>query len=145
MIVTLDTNVVYQALHSRNGASFYILQLVRTRQIELALSVPVYLEYQDVLQRDKTLAALGLTKTDVGAFLWLLAYLGKPHDIFYLWRPNLRDEADNMLLELAVASRSQWLITNNIRDFSVGNELRHDGLSIGTPAQFVSLWRQNNE
>ena len=82
MIVTLDTNAVYQVLHSRNGASFYILQLVRTRQIELALSVPVYLEYQDVLQRDKTLTALGLTKTDVGAFLRFLAYLGKPYDIF---------------------------------------------------------------
>ncbi|MCB8944756.1 MAG: PIN domain-containing protein [Ardenticatenaceae bacterium] len=122
-----------------------MLQLVRTRQIELALSVPVYMEYQDVLHREKSLTALGLAKTDVDAFLRLAAYLGKPHDIFYLWRPNLRDEADNMLLELAVASRSQWLITNNVRDFSVGNELRHDGLLIGTPAQFVRQWRQENE
>ena len=145
MIVTLDTNVMYQALYSRNGASFYILQLVRTRQIELALSVPVYMEYQDVLHREKSLTALGLVKTDVDAFLRLVAYLGKPHDIFYLWRPNLRDEADNMLLELAVASRSQWLITNNVRDFLVGNELRHDGLLIGTPTQFVRQWRQENE
>jgi putative PIN family toxin of toxin-antitoxin system len=136
---------MYQALYSRNGASFYILQLVRTRQIELALSVPVYMEYQDVLHREKSLSILGLTKTDVDSFLRLLAYLGKPHDIYYLWRPNLRDEADNMLFELAVASRSQWLITNNVRDFSVGNELRHDGLIIGTPAHFVSQWRQVNE
>ena len=145
MVVTIDTNVMYQALHSRNGASFYILQLVRTRQIELALSVPVYVEYQDVLHREKSLSAFGLTKIDVDAFLRLLAYLGKPYDIFYLWRPNLRDEADNMLLELAVASHSQWLITNNVRDFSVGNELRHDGLIIDTPAQFVHQWRQDNE
>ncbi len=145
MIVTIDTNVMYQALYSRNGASFCILQLVRTRKIELALSVPVYVEYQDVLHREKTLAALGLIKTDVDAFLRLLAYLGKPYDIFYLWRPNLRDETDNMLLELAVASRSQWLITNNVRDFSVDNDLRHDGLIIDTPAQFVRQWRQENE
>ena len=145
MVVTIDTNVMYQALHSRNGASFYIVQLVRTRQIELALSVPVYVEYQDVLHREKSLSAFGLTKIDVDAFLRLLAYLSKPYDIFYLWRPNLRDEADNMLLELAVASHSQWLITNNVRDFSVGNELRHDGLIIDTPAQFVHQWRQDNE
>ncbi|MEM7117562.1 MAG: putative toxin-antitoxin system toxin component, PIN family [Chloroflexota bacterium] len=142
MVVTVDTNVMYQALHSQNGASFYVLQLIRTRQIELALSVPVFIEYQDVLYREKSVAAFDLSKNDVAAFLRLIAYLGKPHDIFYLWRPNLRDEADNMLFELAIASHSQWLIANNIRDFSIGKELAHDGLHIATPNQFVQTWRQ---
>jgi len=51
----LDTNVIYQALKSSAGASFYILKQVRERKIQIALSVPLFEEYQDVLKREKSL------------------------------------------------------------------------------------------
>lgn len=145
MIVTVDTNVMYQALYSQKGAAHYILGLIRRREIVLALSVSVYEEYQDVLLRPKSLEAFGLTAEDVQKFLTFIAFIGKPHTIYYRWRPNLRDENDNMFIELAVASQSNWLITSNIRDFTVNNELRHDGFTIGTPSQFVVYWKKGKE
>ena len=145
MIVTIDTNVMFQALYSRLGASFYVLQLIRNQEIGLALSVAVFNEYQDVLQRETSLSAFGLNHSDVDAFLRFVAFVARPHDIYFRWRPNLRDESDNMLFELAVASRSKWLITSNVRDFTVDKELRSEGITIGTPAQFVQQWKTDNE
>ena len=37
-------------------------------------------------------------------------------NISYLWRPNLRDESDNHLVELAVAGNAAWIVTGNERD-----------------------------
>ena len=145
MIVTVDTNVFFQALHRPDGASNQIVKLARQQQITVALSIPIFTEYRDVLLRPSSLKKFKLDNKAIIAFLGFLAILGKPHDIFFLWRPNLRDEADNIFIELAVASRSEWLITSNIRDFTVDSELLHDGLKIGTPAQFLSNWRTKNE
>lgn len=145
MIVTVDTNVFFQALHKPQGASNKIIKLARQQKIIIALSIPVFTEYRDVLLRKGSLEKFNLANKEIIAFLGFLAILGKPHDIFFLWRPNLRDEADNMFIELAVASRSEWLITSNIRDFTIDNELLHDGLKIGTPAQFLSEWRKKYE
>ncbi len=56
--------------------------------------------------------------------------------IFYLWRPNLTDEADNHVLELAAAGNARWIVTNNIRDFSKG-ELRFPDIQIATPSKLL--------
>lgn len=60
--------------------------------------------------------------------------------IYYAWRPNLRDEADNHLIELALAGQADWIVTHNLRDLTSG-EMRFDHLRIGTPAQFMRAWR----
>ncbi len=57
-------------------------------------------------------------------------------DIYYLWRPNLPDEADNHVLELAVAAGAEVLVTHNRADF-VRSELRFPDLRILTPAQLL--------
>ncbi|MDM8551229.1 hypothetical protein QUF72_14185 [Desulfobacterales bacterium HSG2] len=69
------------------------------------------------------------------------AYIGKPFKTYFLPRPNLQDEKDNRIAELAVTSRSEFLITGNIRDFVQKAELRFEQLKIITPGGFVKMWR----
>ena len=143
MLLTLDTNILYQALKSTTGASYFILQQVRNRKIQIALSVPVFLEYKDVLTRDKSLKDFKLQLNDVENFLRFIAYIGKTFEIYFLLRPNLKDEKDNKIVELAVTSQSDYLITSNIRDFK-NAELKFDQLKIITPSEFVKMWRNKN-
>jgi len=140
MLITLDTNILYQALKSNTGASYFILQKVRNRNIQIALSVPVFLEYQDVLTRDTSLKDFELELNDVEKFIRFIAYIGKPFEIYFLLRPNLKDEKDNKIVELAVTSQSDYLITSNIKDFK-NAELKFDQLKIITPSEFVKMWR----
>ena len=142
MTVTLDSNVLFQALYSRTGASHATFRLVREGQLQLAISVPVFEEYQDLLGRARVRKQLGLTEAEVRTVLQFIAFVGVPSPIRYLWRPNLRDETDNKFVELAIASDSRYLITQNTRDFTVDTELNLEPLAIVTPAQFLSEWRQ---
>lgn len=143
MLLTLDTNILYQALKSKTGASYFILQQVRNRKIQIALSVPVFSEYQDVLTRDKSLQDFELQLNDVEKFLRFIAYIGKPFEIYFLLRPSLKDEKDNKIVELTVTSQSDYLITSNVKDFK-NAELKFDQLKIITPSEFVKMWRDKN-
>lgn len=143
MLITLDTNIIYQALKSSSGASFYILQQVRERRIQIALSVPLFEEYEDVLKREKSLDDLELDVEDIDKFLRFIAWVGKPYKSYFLFRPNLKDEKDNMVVELAIASQCDYLVTSNVKDFD-NAELRFDQLKVLTPAEFVKLWRSKD-
>ncbi|MCL6588364.1 MAG: putative toxin-antitoxin system toxin component, PIN family [Firmicutes bacterium] len=144
-MITLDTNVLFQALYSNQGASFRILDLIRHGELELAISVPVFEEYCDVLLRKENIDKFQLTKENIETVLAFIAYIGKPFIINYLLRPNLKDEDDNIFMELAFVSNSKYLITSNIRDFTIGNELRLDSFQIITPSDFYKKWRFNHE
>jgi len=143
MLLTLDTNILYQALRSRSGASYFILQQVRNRKIQIALSVPVFFEYRDVLTRENSLKDFELKINDVEKFLRFIAYTGKTFEIYFLLRPNLKDEKDNKIIELAITSQSDYLITSNIKDFK-NAELQFNQLTIITPSDFVKIWRDKN-
>ena len=145
MKVVLDTNVLLQSLRSNNGASFFILELIRESKLNIALSIPVFNEYEDVLKRPEILKDLNLKKNDIDKILTFLAYIGKSYNTYYLFRPNLQDENDNIFIELAIASNSKYIITNNIKDFTRNNELRFDSIKIQTPSEFVKNWRKKNE
>ena len=54
--------------------------------------------------------------------------------VYYGWRPNLRDEGDNHVIELAVAGNAQAIVTRNTRDFTLARESRFPQLRILTPA-----------
>ena len=86
MLLTLDTNIIYQALKSNSGSSHWILQQVRDGKIQVALSVPVFQEYQDVLTREKSLKDFGLKLADVENVLRFIAYIGRTFNIFFLFR-----------------------------------------------------------
>jgi len=145
MLVVVDTNVVYQALRSSLGASFYILSLIRNNKISLALSMQVFNEYEDVLKRPSTIKDLKLSFGDIEKILQFIAFIGKPYTTYYLFRPNLKDESDNMFIELAIVSNCNYLITNNVRDFTTKSELKFQDLKVITPSDFVKMWRKNHE
>ncbi|MCK5131940.1 MAG: putative toxin-antitoxin system toxin component, PIN family [Candidatus Sabulitectum sp.] len=143
MIITLDTNIMYQALRSSGGASFYILQLVRRGRFQIAISNPTFHEYEDVLMRPQSLKKFDLDREDVIKFLRYIAFIGEKFDPRFLFRPNLKDEDDNMFVELAVTSNSKYLVTSNTKDFQ-HTDLIFKDFQLITPAEFVKEWRRNN-
>lgn len=145
MRITLDTNVLYQALRDSGGASHRILRLIGARRLVLALSVPVYLEYRAVLTRPGSLADLGRTADEIEAVLRFIAHIGRPTAIHFLLRPNLTDEGDNMFVELAFASNSRFLVTSNTAHFAGQTDLRIDSFEVVTPAQLARRWRHDHE
>jgi putative PIN family toxin of toxin-antitoxin system len=145
MIVVIDTNVLLQALKSKNGASHYILRLIREQKVTIALSLQVFKEYEDVLKRPEILKIIGLSFSDIEKVLRFISYIAKPFTTYYLFRPNLKDEKDNIFVELSLVSNAQYVITNNIKDFTQNSDLKFDDLKIITPADFVKYWRNNYE
>ena len=88
---------------------------------------------------------LQLTKEDIDKVLRFLSYISKPVTIYYLFRPNLKDEKDNIFLELSLAGNCDFIITSNTKDFTKYNELKFDDISVITPSDFVKMWRKNYE
>ncbi len=114
--VVLDTNVLVAAARSRQGASFVLLQALRADRFRLLASVPLFLEYEAVLKRTEQLAATARSAAQVDGFLDALTLRCESVHLFYLWRPQLRDPADEMVLETALNGRADALVTFN-RDF----------------------------
>lgn len=144
MIITIDTNVLFSALNSSGGASFYILKLIIDEKVQFALSPSTYFEYYDVLTRKENLHRFNLSIKEIEDILDLLALLAKKHNIYFLQRPNLADEKDNIFIECAFSSNSNYLITSNIKDFKSG-DLKYKSFQIITPSDFVKFWRKNYE
>ena len=145
MRVILDTNVLYQALRSSKGASRAILNLIIDQKVQISISTPVFKEYEEVLNRNATLEDMKAEIEDINNLLSFIAYVGKEQSIYFNFRPNLRDEDDNQFIELALSSNSDYLITSNINDFIIGNELKFQDLKIVTPTKFMEIWRRNYE
>ncbi len=134
--VVLDTNVLVSASRSRNGASFALLLALQNRHITALASVPLMLEYEAVLKRPEQLAVSERTTESTDAFLDALSLFVEPVNLHYLWRPQLRDPADEMVLETALNGRAEMLITLNIADFIPASHFR---LPVLTPGAFLRL------
>jgi len=132
--IVLDTNVIVAALRSKKGASNRLLSLVGTGKFEIHDSVPLVLEYEDVLQRYR--AELGLCQDDVADFIDSLCSMTHHHKIYFLWRPVLPDANDELVLELAGTARCQYIVTHNIRDFKGSDKV---GINSITPREFLRV------
>jgi len=115
--LALDTNVLITARRSRTGASNALLRVADERKCLLVASVPLFLEYEAVLCRAEHLLASHLTRQQVMGFLDYLAGLITPVKLHYLWRPQLGDVADEMVLETAINGRANCIVTFNTRHF----------------------------
>jgi putative PIN family toxin of toxin-antitoxin system len=113
--IVIDTNILVAGLRSQRGASFRLLQLVGTGLFEINLSVPLVLEYEEVLQRE--LPNLSVSQQAVDDILDYHCAVANQHRIFFLWRPFLPDPEDDMVLELAVKAGCDYIVTFNKRDF----------------------------
>jgi putative PIN family toxin of toxin-antitoxin system len=131
--VIMDTNVLVSALRSRSGASFRMLSLIDGGKFLLCVSVPLVLEYEAAAKRH--LKAIGPSSTDIDAIIDYICLVAEHHKVFYLWRPLLRDPKDDMVLELAVASNAEFIVTYNKADFE-GSE--HFGIKTITPKELLT-------
>ena len=130
--IVLDTNVLISALRSTGGASHRLLMLVGGPRFEIALSVPLVLEYEDVAKRMSE--TTGLTDADVDDVLDYLCSVAHHQEIHFLWRPVLRDSRDDHVLELATEAGCEIVVTHNVRDFA-GSE--RFGVAAVTPGEFL--------
>ena len=85
------------------------------RAFVLLASVPLIVEYEAVLTRPEHLDASGLTSRQMNQVLDALVKVAVPVHLWFLWRPRLRDPADEMVLETAVNGGADWLVTFNVR------------------------------
>lgn len=130
--IVLDTNVIVAALRSKRGASNKLLSLVGTDKFEIHDSVALILEYEDVLQNHRT--ELGLSQDDVTDFIDSLCSVAHHHEIYFLWRPTLSDINDELILELAVTARCEYIVTYNVSDFKGVDKF---GVKAVTPKEFL--------
>ena len=117
MRFVLDTDVVVAAMRSPRGASAAILRAARRDLVTLAASVSLAMEYEASCRRKEHRMAAGLSEVDVDVFLDAVIAMTEAVETHFLWRPQLRDANDEMVLEAAVNGRSDILVTFNVRHF----------------------------
>jgi putative PIN family toxin of toxin-antitoxin system len=132
--IVIDTNVIVSALKSRNGFSYKLLSIIDDDRFLVNISVPLILEYEDAIRREKT--KISLSKEDIDSILDYICFIGEQRTIYYLWRPHLKDLKDDMILELAVESESDFIITFNKGDFE---GIEKFSLKVLTPKEFLKL------
>jgi predicted nucleic acid-binding protein len=105
--------------------------------LELLASVPLMIEYEAVLTRAEHLEAIGLDIGEVNEILDALARVSTPVPLRFLWRPRLKDPADEMVLETAVNGGADWLVTFNVRHLA--EAARDFGMRVMQPSE---AWKQ---
>ncbi len=124
-------------MRSPAGASAALLLAALQRRLTLCTNVALMLEYEAVCSRAAHRTAAGLTRKEVDIFLDAIAALVEPVDTHFLWRPQLRDPADEMVLEAAVNGRAQAIVTFNVRDF--GTAAARFGVDLLLPREALAL------
>ena len=124
--------MLYAGLYSSVEASYQILRSIEQGSVRPVLSTTLVFEFDDVLKRDAD--TLGLDEQDVEAVLDDLCRVGDHQVIYFLWRPFLSDAKDDHILELAVASGTQTIVTHNVKDFGGSAKF---GIRAITPGQLL--------
>lgn len=135
----MDTDTIVAALRSPTGASAALLRAARRGQVRLVATAPLCLEYEAVCGRPEHLAASGLNWIDLGVFLDAVVDLMEPVQAWFLWRPQLRDPADELVLESAVNGQAQAIVTFNRRDLLPG--ARRFGIEVLLPGEALKRIR----
>lgn len=130
--IVIDTNVIVTGLRSKRGASYKLLTMLKDFRWQVNVSTTLILEYEEILRREQT--AIGLSNQDIDDFLDGICHISKHRDIFYLWRPAANDPDDDFLIDLAVASQADFLITYNPRDVK---HIRQFGIETVSSKEFL--------
>lgn len=129
--VVIDTNVLVAALKSKRGTSYKLLMSLPDELFTPNVSVPLFIEYESVAKRSGLVT--NLKQKDIDNILDYYLSKSQIHKIFYLWRPYLKDPKDDLVLEVAVKSRSKYIITFNKKDFKGCEDF---GITALTPKEF---------
>ena len=135
MRCVLDTDVIVASLRSKTGASREILRRIGLRKMTALVSVALLVEYKAVLKRPEHLQAANLTAAQVDVLLDTPASIFVPVTPHFLWRPQLKDPNDEMILEAAVNGQAEVIVTFNTRHF--GNAASRFGIEVLKPGEFL--------
>jgi predicted nucleic acid-binding protein len=127
-------------MRSPTGASAAILRSIRQGEATLLLSVPLAMEYEAVCQSGEHRLAAGLNQSQANVFVTAVIAMAEPVETHFLWRPQLRDPNDEMVLEAAVNGRANALVTFNVRDY--GQVPSHFGVEVLLPRTAIGRIRR---
>lgn len=136
--VVIDTNVLVAGLIGGKGPNREVLRYCFKGKLQPYIGISLYNEYQDLLNRKIIQMLCKQTSVSLAEFLDDFASICLPVDVWFLWRPNLSDEADNHVVELAVAANVRYIVTNNIKDFAQA-ELKLAGYEVISPPELLRL------
>ena len=132
MAIVLDTNVLLSGLKSNRGYSYKLLEQLPNKRFDVCVSVPLILEYESVLLNHRE--TIGMSENDIKSVLDYLCLVGRKTNIYYLWRPLLKDPFDDHVLEVAVNSKSRYIVTHNKKDFQ---NVEQFGIRALSPKEFL--------
>jgi putative PIN family toxin of toxin-antitoxin system len=135
--LVLDTNVLVTALCNQDGAAHLLIRWVLTNKIVLLASPALWLEYEAVIKRPEIRLRHGISLENLDIILDTLAAHVEPVHLNYLWRPQLRDPNDEMVLETALNAGADALVTFNTKDFA--EAATRFALQLVTPAECIKL------
>lgn len=135
-LIVVDTNVLASAFLGPSGASREVLRRALQRRYLPLVGTALFLEYEAVLGRDELFEKCVLTPRERNELFEDFLSVCRWTRVYYAWRPNLPDESDNHLVELAVAGGAGAIVTKNVRDFR-RTELHFPNLLIMTPASII--------
>ena len=130
--IVIDTSVIISALIGQKGSSRDILRKALHSEYKPLISNALFQEYEDVTSREQIRSICPLTSSEITELLNAFYSVCNWVPIYYLWRPNIIDESDNFLIELALAGNATHIVTNNIKDLK-NTELKFPSLQILTP------------
>ena len=134
--VVIDASVMISALIGKRGASREVIRRCLTGEYLPLISNPLFQEFEDVSSRKRVKELCPLGGKEVRDLLNAFYSVCSWVPIYYLWRPNLKDEDDNFLIELALAGNSRSIVTNNVKDLEAA-ELKFENLRVFTPQQIL--------
>jgi putative PIN family toxin of toxin-antitoxin system len=135
MKIVIDTSVWISALITRDSKARELLRLVFQAKLSPQMSEALFREYEDVMKRKKIQNLTPLSLAEQNELFEAYLSTCKWNEIYYMWRPNLKDENDNFVVELAVASGAEAIITYNVKDFKSAELIfKH---KVTTPEDFI--------
>jgi putative PIN family toxin of toxin-antitoxin system len=138
--LVLDCDTVVAAMRSPGGASAALLRRALDGDVTLLANVALVLEYEAVCRRPEHVAASGLKAGEVDVFVVALAALVEPIETHFVWRPQLRDPSDEMVLEAAVNGHADAIVSFNLRDY--GTAPQRFGIALWLPRDAIRRARR---
>ena len=135
MRVVIDTNVFVGACIGAGACNAAVKACLERRALPL-MGAALLAEYEAVLGREDLFANSKLQPDERSELLDIFVAQCEWTQVYYLWRPNLPDESDNHLVELAVAGGADILVTRNLRDLR-SPQLLFPALKVMTPEDFL--------
>jgi len=135
MKIVIDTSVWISALITKDSKAREIIKMVFKKELYPQMSEALFKEYESVMKRNKIQRLTPLGKEEQNELFNAYLSCCNWNEVYYSWRPNLKDEDDNFVVELAVASNSLFILTYNMKDFNDAELLFSH--KVITPERFI--------